>query len=107
MKKTETEQELELITLDLEDGSELVCQILALLEVEGQDYIYLMPKENSGLVEEGEFFIYKYFEDENEEIMLDNDLTDDEFDAAADAFDALLDEREYFELVGDEDPLSE
>lgn len=94
-----TDEEIEIITLDLEDGKTLDCEILALINVEGQDYIYLMPPQDCELSEEGEFFIYKYFEDENEEITLDNDLTDEEFDMAADAFDALLDEQEYFEII--------
>lgn len=94
-----TDEEIEIITLDLEDGKTLDCQILSILNVSGQDYIYLLPQDNCEFSAEGEFFIYKYFEDDNEEITLDNDLTDEEFEMAADAFDALLDEQEYFEIV--------
>lgn len=101
MKKTQTDDGIELITLSLDNNETLDCQILSILEVAGQDYIFLLPSDDCSFVDEGEFFIYKYFEDENEEITLDNNLTDEEFDMAADAFDALLDEQEYFEIVDD------
>lgn len=103
MKKSQNnaEEEIEIITLELDDGKTIDCQILSILNVEGQDYIYLLPPENCELSDDGEFFIYKYFEDENEEITLDNDLTDEEFEIASDAFDALLDENEYFEIINE------
>lgn len=91
--------EQEIITLEIDDNQSIDCHILSILNVEGQDYIYLLPTEDCDFVEEGEFFIYKYFEDENEEITLDNYLSDEEFEIAADAFDALLDEQEYFEII--------
>ncbi len=104
MKKTQNnnDDELEILTINLDNNETLDCQILSILTVEGQDYIYLMPPDNYKGTDEGEFFIYKYFEDENEEITLDNNLTDEEFDKAADAFDALLDEQEYFEFVNED-----
>lgn len=98
-KSTPNDEELEIITIDLENGESIDCQILSILNVANQDYIYLLPSEGSNIADEGEFFIYKYFEDENEEITLDNNLSDEEFEMAADAFDALLDEQEYFEIV--------
>ncbi len=103
MKKSQNndEDEIEIITLELDNKKTIDCQILSILNVEGQDYIYLLPPENCELSDEGEFFIYKYFEDENEEITLDNNLTDEEFESASKAFDALLDENEYFEIVNE------
>lgn len=103
MKKSQNndEDEIEIITLELDNKKTIDCQILSILNVEGQDYIYLLPPENCELSDEGEFFIYKYFEDENEEITLDNNLTDEEFESASKAFDSLLDENEYFEIVNE------
>lgn len=97
-KKNEA-NEMEIITLDLDDNKKLDCQILALLEVNHQDYIYLLPLDNHYQSQEGEFFIYRYFEDKNENITLDNDLSDEEFEMAADAYDELLDASEYDEIV--------
>ena len=104
-KQDSIDEELEIITLELDNNKTLDCQILTILNVEGQDYIYLLPSDNCEMTDEGEFFIYKYFENENEEITLDNNLTDEEFDMAADAFDALLDEQEYFEYIDDDNDI--
>ena len=56
--------------------------------------------------EEGEVYLYRYTEDENGEPNLENIEDDDEYEIVADAFDELLDEQEYDELVG-EDELEE
>jgi len=101
-KSNEINDEIEIITIDIDNNQSIDCQILSILNVSGQDYIYLLPTEDCTIAEEGEFFIYKYFEDEDENITLDNNLTDEEFDMAADAFDALLDEQEYFEIIDNE-----
>lgn len=101
--KNSDNNDIEILTINLDDGTDLDCEILSILNVGGQDYIYLLPQENCKFSDEGEFFIYKYFENENEEITLDNNLTDDEFDMASDAFDALLDEQEYFEIIDDKE----
>ena len=48
-------------------------------------------------------FLYRFTEDENGQPMLDNILDDDEYEAAADAFDELLDKAEYDEIVDGEE----
>ena len=48
--------------------------------------------------EEGEVFIYRYVETEDGEPTLENIEDDDEYEAAADAFDEWLDEQEFEEL---------
>ena len=45
--------------------------------------------------EDGEVFIYRYFEDEEGNPSLDNIQDDDEYEAVADRFDELLDEEEF------------
>lgn len=105
MKKKENipEDENEIITLDLDNNQKLDCQILALLELNNQNYIYLLPLDSRYQSEAGEFFIYRYFEDENENITLENDLSDEEFEMAADAYDELLDAGEYDEIINEEE----
>ena len=57
------------VTLDLDDGSQLECQILTIFDVDNQNYIALVPVDN-----------------------------DDEFDAVSDRFDELLDEEEFDQM---------
>lgn len=52
------------VTLDLDDGSSMECQILTIFEADGRDYIALLPvDEDEQPNEDGEVFIYRYSED--------------------------------------------
>ena len=53
--------------------------------------------------EEGEVYLYRYSEDENGQPNLENIEDDDEYEIVADAFDELLDEQEYDEVVGEDE----
>lgn len=87
------------VTLDLDDGTTVECAILTILEVGDQDYIVLVPvDENDEPIEEGEVFIYRYFEDEDGNPSLDNIDNDEEFERVSERFDEFLDEQEFSEL---------
>lgn len=81
------------VTLDMEDGTQEECEILTIFEVDGQDYIVLLPKDTEDS-EESPVYIYRYFEDEDGSPSLENILSDEEYEAVAEQFDALLDEAE-------------
>jgi hypothetical protein len=80
-----------LVTLDLDDGSQVECEILTIFTVEEQDY-------NGEPNDDGEVFIYRYFEDEEGNPTLDNIEDDDEYEAVSDRFDEWLDEAEFDDL---------
>ena len=81
------------VTLDLDDGSQLECQILTIFDVDNQNYIALVPVDN-----DDEVIFYRYFEDEEGNPSLENRDHDDEFDAVSDRFDELLDEEEFDQM---------
>ncbi len=81
------------VTLDLDDGSQLECQILTIFDVNNQNYIALVPVDN-----DEEVIFYRYFEDEEGNPSLENIDSDDEFDAVSDRFDELLDEEEFDQM---------
>lgn len=81
------------VTLDLDDGSQLECQILTIFDVDNQNYIALVPVDN-----DEEVIFYRYFEDEDGNPSLENIDSDDEFDAVSDRFDELLDEEEFDQM---------
>jgi uncharacterized protein YrzB (UPF0473 family) len=97
----EDDEEL-FVTLDLEDEGEVECQVLTIFEAENQDYIVLLPLENAES-EEGEIYIYRYFEDENGEPGLDNIETDEEFEMVSKVFDQLVEDGEYDEIIDEEE----
>ena len=88
-------------TLTLDDGSEIECLVLTIFEAGGRDYIALLPTEGID-AEEGEVYLYRYTEVDGEP-DLQNIEDDEEYEIVADAFDELLDEQEYDEMVGDDE----
>ena len=86
------------VTLDLDDGTQVECEILTIFEVNKQDYIALLPLPEEGEEESEEVFIYRYSEDEEGNPTLDNIEDDDEYEAVADRFDELLDEADFDDM---------
>ena len=87
------------VTLDLDDGTSAECAILTILEVDDQDYIVLVPvDENDEPMEEGEVYIYRYYEDEDGTPALENIDSEEEFEKVSERFDEYLDEQEFNEL---------
>lgn len=95
-------QEEMTVTLTLDDGTELECIVLTIFTAGERDYIALLPTEGVES-EEGEVYLYRYSESEDGEPTLENIEDDDEYEIVAEAFDELLDEQEYDELVGEEE----
>ncbi len=85
------------VTLTLDDDTELECAVLTIYEVDGKEYIALLPM-NDEENEDGDVYLYRYAEVDGEP-TLENIEDDDEYEAAADAFDEWLDEQEFEELV--------
>ncbi|PHU34863.1 MULTISPECIES: DUF1292 domain-containing protein [Pseudobutyrivibrio] len=81
------------VTLNLDDGSEVTCEIITIFEVDEQDYIVLIPLDEKGEPnEEGEVYIYRYFEDETGAPSLENILSDEEYAAVSKRFEEILEE---------------
>ena len=79
----------EYITLEFDDGTEMECEIMGVFEVDGSDYIALLPDDGSDDV-----YLYGYEETADEEFEL-RDIEDDEEFARVDAeFSRLIDEAE-------------
>ena len=101
---TETEQEQEevTVTLTLDDGSQLECVVLTIFDAGKREYIALLPMDGQE-AEEGEVYLYRYSEDANGNPSLENIEDDEEYEIVAEAFDELLDEQEFDELIGEDE----
>ena len=88
------------VTLTLDDDSSLECIVLTTFEAAGRNYIALLPT-NPPKGEEGEVYLYRYQKDAAGNPQLENIENDEEYEAASDAFDELLDSMEYDELVSE------
>lgn len=93
------------VTLTLDDGSEIECEILTIFDIEDQSYIVLEPSEtaNNPDAEEAEIFVYRYFEDNNGNYSLENIEDDDEYELVSDRLDELMDESYYDSLDEDDE----
>ncbi len=89
------------VTMTLEDGTELECDVIAIFPVGDQDYIALLPDKVVEGYEENEVFLYRYAELGDDNISLEPIDDEEEYEAVADAFDELLDEEEFNELEGE------
>ena len=101
-EKNLNEEEEMTVTLTLDDGREIECVVLTIFPAGGKDYIALLPMDDIE-AEDGEVYLYRYSETEDGTPVLDNIMDDDEYEIVADAFDEMLDDQEYDELVSEED----
>lgn len=86
------------VTLDVDDGTQVDCEIVTIFDVNDQDYIVLLPLDEDGEEnEEGTVYIYRYFEDEDGNPSLENIQDDEEYEAVEERFDELLDEVQFDE----------
>lgn len=97
------------VTLELDNGDSVTCAVVTIFEVNGKDYIALMPLDENGENTDGTVWFYGYEEDmsdSNKEPILSYIEDDNEFELVEDAFDEYLDSCEYDELL-DENEASE
>ena len=89
------------VTLTLDNDETLECAVLTIYSVGDQEYIALLPIDDEQN-EDGDVYLYRYIVTEDGEPTLENIEDDDEYEAAADAFDEWLDEQEFEELDDEE-----
>lgn len=103
MPVTDDEMDDIRVTIELEDG-EIECAIHTIFEMEGQDYIVLVPvDENDEMIEDAEPFVYRYSEDKDGNPEIANIESEEEFDKVADFFDELQDDWQLQEMLNQED----
>lgn len=89
-------EEMDMMTLTLDDGSVLECQVLGVFEVENKEYIALLP------VDEDTVLLYEYNETD-EGIELENIDSEKEYDLVVEAFYELISDEEDIEIYEDEE----
>lgn len=95
-------EEVEMMTLELEDSTTLECEIISCFDVDDQSYIALLPVDCPEDFDDDEVLIYRYFELPNDEFTLESIDDEEEFEIVADAFDELLDEMEFNSMPEDD-----
>ena len=101
-----SKQRTNFLTLSLDDGTELECAIIRTFPAGDKNYIALLPIADID-EEESEVYLYRFSLDSNNEPVLENIDSDEEYEIVSDAFDEELDAMEYEELYEQEDSENE
>ena len=94
--------EEETVTLTLDNDEEIECAVIGIYEVDGKNYIALLPPEDTEDGAQGMVYLYRFIETEDGEPTLENIVDDDEFEAASEGFDEMLDSMDFEELEDEE-----
>lgn len=81
------------ITLEFDNNEEIECVELGVFDVEGVEYMALMPVAQED-EDEAEVLLYRYSEVGEEEFELADLESDEEFEKVAAVFDAIMTEEE-------------
>ena len=85
-KNPEMEEDVEIITLEFDEGEEVECEIMGVFDFNGKEYIALIPDDGTDDV-----YIYGYKEIGEEEFEIVDIDDDAEFEAVAADFDKIMD----------------
>ncbi len=78
------------VTLDLDNGESLDCEIVTIFTLNDRDYIALLPVDQNGEPYQDEVLLYRYSEDEAGTPAIDNIATDEEYDRVGAFFASLF-----------------
>lgn len=78
------EEEFEMMHLILDDDQEVDCYVLGIFDVKDREYIALVPEETEDVL------IYRYAENDEDGVELDNIEDDDEYEEVGKVFDELF-----------------
>ena len=88
------------VSITLDDDTVLECIVLNIFSAGDREYIAVMPEDDN---DEGTVYLYRYSETEDGQPELTNIETDEEYEIVADAFDELLDDEEFEDMLGDDE----
>ena len=83
------EEEEDIITLEFDDDTAVDCYVMGTFELNDKEYIALAPEDGTDDV-----YIYGYKQVNEDEFEIIDIESEEEFDAAAAEFDAIMDEAE-------------
>ena len=87
--KNQIQDENDIITLEFDDGEDLECEIMGIFDYDGNDYIALIPLDDSDDV-----YIYGYKEVGEDEFEIVDILDDELFEKVVAEFEAIMAESE-------------
>jgi len=89
------------VTLELEDGTNLECDVILIFEIEeyDQDYVALYPCSG----EPDEIYLMRCDYDGGDEMSIEEIDDEEEFEVVSETFDAIREEEEWNDLMDDDE----
>jgi len=89
------------VEIQLDDGRNVMCNVVTILAVAGSEYVVLQPQDQNAVEPEQEVWFYRYSEnpdDPNVEPVLEYIEDDNEYELVLDAFEEYLDNQLFDEI---------
>ena len=87
------------IPIEMEDGSEVECEVLAIFPVDGKQYIALIDKDN----EDSDIWMYRFVPVGEEEFNIEDIEDDKEFEKVEDAFNQMIEAAEIDAVIDEKE----
>lgn len=87
------------IPVDMEDGTQIECEVLAIFPVEGKQYIALIDKDN----DDSDIWLYRFVPDGDEEFNIEDIEDDKEFELVEDAFNKMVESAEIDAVIDEKE----
>ena len=87
------------IPVDMEDGTQIECEVLAIFPVGGKQYIALIDKDN----DDSDIWLYRFVTVGDEEFNIEDIEDDKEFELVEDAFNKMVESAEIDAVIDEKE----
>ena len=87
------------IPVEMEDGTQIECEVLAIFPVEGKQYISLIDKDN----DDSDIWLYRFVAVGDEEFNIEDIEDDKEFELVEDAFNKMVESAEIDAVIDEKE----
>lgn len=87
------------VTLELEDGSQMECDVVLVFHENDRNYAALMPLGQAEGSKEADLYFYRLTGASMEELGIENIEDDEEYQDVAERFEEIMDEQEFSDIV--------
>lgn len=87
------------IPVDMEDGTKIECEVLAIFPVGGRQYIALIDKDN----DDSDIWLYRFVPVGDEEFNIEDIDDDKEFELVEDAFNKMVESAEIDAVIDEKE----
>ncbi len=87
------------IPIEMEDGLEVECEVLAIFPVDGKQYIALIDKDH----EDSDIWLYRFVPVGEEEFNIEDIEDDKEFEKVEDAFNRMMEAAEIDAVIDEKE----